>query len=91
MELAPLVRKLRLVEDDIDGIRVQRGAIDARPVVAIVTGMGPPLAREGTTRLLDAIAIAHVMSVGITGALEDETPIGTLVLPEVVIDSATGR
>jgi hypothetical protein len=27
---------------------------------------------------------------GITGAVENETPIGTLVLPEVVVNSATG-
>ena len=91
MELAPLTRKLELVEDDIDGIRVQRGSIGARPVVAIVTGMGPALAREGTTQLLDAMPIAHVVSVGITGAVENETPIGTLILPEAVVDSLTGR
>ena len=30
------------------------------------------------------------MVVGITGALENETPIGTLVRPEVVVHSATG-
>jgi hypothetical protein len=28
--------------------------------------------------------------VGITGAVDDLTPIGTLVLPEVVVDAATG-
>ena len=30
------------------------------------------------------------MVVGITGALENETPIGTLVMPEIVVNSATG-
>ncbi len=30
------------------------------------------------------------MVVGITGAVENETPIGTLVLPEVVVNCATG-
>ena len=35
--------------------------------------------------------IDHVLVVGITGALENETPIGTLVLPDLVVDSATGR
>ncbi len=37
------------------------------------------------------MAVDHVIVVGITGALENETPIGTLVLPEVVVDSASGR
>ena len=32
-----------------------------------------------------------MLVVGITGALENETPIGTVVLPEVVVDSASGR
>ena len=31
-----------------------------------------------------------MLVVGITGALESETPIGTLVLPEVVVNSETG-
>ena len=30
------------------------------------------------------------MVVGITGAVENETPIGTLILPEVVVNSDTG-
>jgi nucleoside phosphorylase len=40
--------------------------------------------------LLDAVAIDRVAVVGITGALENVTPIGTLVMPEVVVNSATG-
>ena len=34
--------------------------------------------------------IDHVVVVGITGGMENETPIGTLVLPEFVVHSATG-
>src|SRR6185437_11736077 len=64
--------------------------LDGRPVVAIVTGMGTGLATEGTRRLLDAVAVRWVLVVGITGALESDTPIGTLVLPEVVVNSETG-
>ena len=57
---------------------------------AIVTGMGTELATAGTTRLLDAVPVERVVVVGITGAVENETPIGTLVLPEVVVNGATG-
>jgi nucleoside phosphorylase len=53
--------------------------------------MGTQLATAGIEALLDAYAVDHVLVVGITGALENETPIGTMVLPEVVVDSATGR
>ena len=59
-------------------------------MVAIVTGMGTELATAGTTRLLDAVQVERVVVVGITGAVENETPIGTLVLPEVVVNGATG-
>jgi len=90
MELAPLVRMLSLTETEVNGTAMHAGTLDGRPVVATVTGMGMPLATEGTTRLLDAVAVRWVLVVGITGALESETPIGALVLPEVVVNSETG-
>jgi adenosylhomocysteine nucleosidase len=91
MELVPLTRDLELTDTEVDGVALQVGSLGDREVVAIVTGMGTELARAGMERLLDAVSVAHVFVVGITGALENETPIGTLVLPEIVVDSATGR
>ena len=90
MELSPLVKKLDLQKTEIDGVEVHRGTLDGREVVAIVTGMGTKLATDATERLLDATPVDRVVVVGITGAVENETPIGTLVLPEVVVNSATG-
>ena len=92
MELIPLRRELGLVEVQVeDGPSVHRGGLGDRDVVAIVTGMGTQFATAGVERLLDTVAVDHVLVVGITGALENETPIGTLVLPEIVVDGATGR
>jgi adenosylhomocysteine nucleosidase len=91
IERAPLVRALSLTETHVGGVTMHAGALDGRDVVAIVTGMGPALATAGTRRLLDAVAVRWVLVVGITGALENETPIGTLVLPEVVVNGETGR
>jgi len=91
IELSPLVRMLSLTETEVNGTTMHAGALDGRAVVAIVTGMGTQLATEGTRRLLDAVAVQWVLVVGITGALESETPIGALVLPEVVVNSETGR
>ena len=54
--------------------------------MAIVTGMGTELATTGTTGLLDAVQVERVVVVGITGAVDDETPIGTLILPELVVE-----
>jgi adenosylhomocysteine nucleosidase len=90
MELSPLVKKLSLTKTDIDGVEVHRGTLAGREVVAIVTGMGTKLAAEATERLLDATSVDRVVVVGITGAVENETPIGTLILPEVVVNSETG-
>ena len=70
---------------------MHRGTLGGREVVAIVTGMGTELATAGIERLLDAVDVDHVLVVGITGAVEDETPIGTLVRPEVVVLGASGR
>jgi adenosylhomocysteine nucleosidase len=91
MELKPLVKKLSLRETEINAVTAHTGTLGGRDVVAIVTGMGTKLATEGTERLLDAVAVERVVVVGITGAVENETPIGTLILPEVVVDSATGK
>jgi nucleoside phosphorylase len=90
MELTPLTRKLSLHEVDRDGVTISEGKLGEREVAAIVTGMGPDFARTGTSKLLDAVDPVWVISVGITGALENETPIGTLVLPELVVDSRDG-
>lgn len=90
MELEPLHALLGLREETVGEVTLQRGSLDGRPVVAIVTGMGPALATAGVRGLLDAVAVERVVVVGITGALEQETPIGTLVRPTTVIDGATG-
>ena len=67
------------------------GTLDGRPVVAIVTGMGTELATQGTERLLDAVTPSAVVVVGITGAVDDETPIGAhRAAPSVVVNSETG-
>lgn len=93
MELVPLTKRLRLQKAELPGGSPARvGQLpDGRPVVAVVTGMGTGLAEAGTRRLLAAVTPAQVVVVGITGAVDDETPIGALVLPARVIDHATGR
>jgi len=91
MELVPLTRDLGLVETEVDGLTVHTGRAGERDVVGIVTGMGTDFATAGTERLLDAFEVDHVLVVGITGALENDTPIGTLVMPEVVVHGPSGR
>ena len=91
MELTPLKKKLALKKTQWDRSTSFHGTLGQRQVVAIVTGMGTRLATDGLERLLDQVEVDQVVVVGITGAVENETPIGTLVLPELVVDSATGE
>ena len=53
-------------------------------VGALVTGMGPALAREATRRALSAGSIDHVMVIGIAGGLDPTLPVGSLMVPASV-------
>jgi adenosylhomocysteine nucleosidase len=86
MELRPLRRRLRLRKSDLGYV----GEIDGRAVIASVGGIGTARAHAATVRLLDAVDVEWLIIVGITGALDDETPIGTLVLPDRVVNGADG-
>jgi adenosylhomocysteine nucleosidase len=92
MELRPLTRRLGLRKADLGGGPGRVGTLaDGRPVVGLVTGMGTHLAAAGMARLFRAVTPTQVVVVGITGAVDDDTPIGEVVLPARVIDHATGR
>lgn len=92
MEIKPLVRKLAMEKTTIGNGPAYEGKLpDGRDAVAVVTGMGTDFATEHTERLLNAVEVERVVVVGITGALENETPIGTVVNPEVVVNSHTGQ
>ena len=90
VEVKPLVRMLRLRSGLIGAEQGWIGWLGGRRVLAVVSGMGTELAGRATRRLLDAEEVALVVVVGISGGVDDETPIGTVIRPEVVIDSATG-
>lgn len=84
MELRPLRRRLRLRKTELGYV----GQIGGRVVIASVSGIGTARAHAATVRLLDAVDVEWVIVVGITGAVDNETPIGTLVLPDLVVDGA---
>jgi adenosylhomocysteine nucleosidase len=86
MELRPLRRRLRLRKSELG----YAGWIGDRPVTAVITGIGTALAHAATVRLLDEVDVERVIVVGIAGAIENLTPIGALVLPELVVSGADG-
>lgn len=91
MELTPLARRLRLRRTELRGLTLRSGSLGDHRVVALATGMGTTLATESTERLLDAVDLDRVLVFGITGAVDDDIPIGTVVHPAVVAHSETGR
>jgi nucleoside phosphorylase len=89
-EHGPLVKRLGLTRGADDPTGLHRGEIVEIELVADRTGIGTEGARRAAERMLDAEQVEHVMVVGIAGGM-GATPIGALVVPEVVIDHATGR
>ncbi len=86
MELRPIRRRLGLRK-----IRLgYAGRIGDREVIAVVIGIGTAMAHAATVRLLDAVDVEWVIVVGITGAIDNDAPIGTLVLPELVVNGVDG-
>jgi nucleoside phosphorylase len=90
MELAPLKRRLSLKAARVGSLDLQRGSLGGHSVVGTVTGMGGELARRGVARLCGEVEVERVVIVGIAGALAAGAAIGALVVPEVVVDAATG-
>jgi hypothetical protein len=55
-----------------------------------VLGIGTVLARSSTERLIGETAPDHVLVIGVAGGIGPTTSIGGLVVPEVVLDGASG-
>jgi adenosylhomocysteine nucleosidase len=71
------------------------GRVGHSNVTAIHIGMGPPVTRVATSRLFDEtspehVPVDHVMIAGICGGLDPDIPVGTLVIPETIIEYSTG-
>ena len=88
-ELRPLVQMLKLERVPLGDGFVHSGTIGDVEVIATITGIGPPAGAQAAERLLSAMTFDHLMVVGIAGGL-GPVEIGDVVVPEVVIDMATG-
>ena len=83
-ELKAIVKSFGLRPTSGDPVFSHRGSVGAWSASALVTGMGPALAREATERALAAGPFDHVMVVGIAGGLDPALPVGTLMVPRTV-------
>lgn len=71
---------------------------EAKPLLAaapagvevVVSGMGTRLAAEATAAALDAATYDRAVMIGIAGGIGPTVAVGDLVVPEAVVDHATG-
>ena len=89
-ELRPLVRSLSLRRAHSGGDALLSGAIGRVEIVATTTGIGTRAAARTARRDLDAAPVDHLVVVGIAGGIGPSVAIGDLVVPERVLDLATG-
>jgi adenosylhomocysteine nucleosidase len=84
-ELQPIVRRLGL-EGDGSLYRGRTGDIE---VVAMLTTIGMEAGAQAAQRMLEH-DVDWMMVVGVAGGVDRSVPIGGVVVPEVVIDRASG-
>ncbi|HYA69398.1 MAG TPA: hypothetical protein VED63_11765 [Acidimicrobiales bacterium] len=90
-ELRPVVRALSAHRDVAGGIDVHRGEVAGTSAVAALIGVGPQAARRSTERLLEVLTVTHVLVSGICGGIGPASAVGDTVVPETVVDLASGR
>lgn len=91
IELRAVVKPLGARSSMIDGVRVFTGRQGVVDVVAAQIGVGPAAAARSTKRLLDHLTVDHVVVSGIAGGIDPSATIGSVVVPEIMLDVASDR
>jgi adenosylhomocysteine nucleosidase len=89
-ELRPLVRPLGLRRTGPGADALYSGAVGRVEIVATITQMGTLAAARAAERVLDSGAVDHLVVVGIAGGIGASVQLGDLVVPELVLDLASG-
>jgi len=89
-ELRPLLRPLALRRVHSDSNALFSGALGELQIVAAITGIGMRAGAQAAERVLDSGRVDHLVVVGIAGGIGSRVAIGDLVVPERVIDLASG-
>lgn len=90
LELHPVVRALGAHRIRMGGEAVHVVANTDQAIFAARLGVGPTVARVATHRLLKAVEPDHLIVCGIAGGLDPALRIGSVVVPETVIDLGSG-
>jgi adenosylhomocysteine nucleosidase len=90
-ELRPVVRGLALRRVPMDGgWALHSGKIGDVEIAATTTGIGMAAATAAAERLLASMTIDHLLVVGIAGGVDPSVEIGDVIVPQIVVNDATG-
>jgi nucleoside phosphorylase len=91
LEVRPLVRACSLSRTEVDGSVLYEGTVGAVDVVATTMRMGTAAAADATGRILATGPVDHLVVIGVAGGVGPTVTVRDLVVPEAVIDGATGN
>jgi adenosylhomocysteine nucleosidase len=90
-ELRPVVRRLALRRAPMEsGWSAHSGRVGAVEITATTTGIGMAAATAAAKRLLGSVTLDHLLVVGIAGGVDPSAEIGDVIVPQVVVNDATG-
>jgi adenosylhomocysteine nucleosidase len=91
IELRAVVKPLGARPSMIDGVKVFTGRQGVVDVMTAQIGVGPVAAARSTERLLDRVVVDQVVVSGIAGGIDSTATIGSVIVPEIMLDVASGR
>jgi adenosylhomocysteine nucleosidase len=91
MELRPVVRALGAQPTVVRSTTVHRAMVGRTEANAALIGVGPEEAQRRTARILDQVPTDFVMVSGIAGGIAPGLDIGTVIVPDTVVNRASGR
>jgi nucleoside phosphorylase len=90
-ELRPVVKLARADRRQVEGRTVYAGRVGSVEVVIVRIGVGPVSARRVGEWALAHFDVDHVVVSGIAGGLAPDLTVGSVVVPEAVLDVESGK
>ena len=90
-ELRPVVKYTHAHRTKVGDLTVYEGRAGGIEVVVAQLGVGPASSRRTTERALAHLEVDHVLVSGIAGGLHPDLSIGSVVIPETVMDLGSGK
>jgi nucleoside phosphorylase len=90
-ELRPVVKYVKARRTTVGGLTAYAGQVGDVGIVIVQIGVGPASAKRITAQALDSFPIDHVLVSGIAGGLQADLTIGSVLIPEAVLDLGSGE